>query len=327
MRTKKTCLLLAFLLLFVNIFSFKNVITTEAATTKPKLTGKIVFHNYSDYYKGDSKMYIYDFAKNKLSCISKNWTNVINPMNAMFRKDGKAIVFMGETKDGEWDIFEYKFNGKNPTNLTKGNGLDDEDPKYSPNGKSIVYKRSNSSGKGTSIIEYNTVSKKRTVLIKGNTEKSMPYYSGDGKKLFYIEGSESNMYVRVADISNRKNIKTKKLYKKSGCHSYYPIADKSGRYVYFSRAYSKDNDSDQIVRYDLKNNKAKMMPFNKKDSDFSDTCIVSSKYLIVSSTVGGHGAYDLYLVDTSGKVRINLDKYNKKINTKMNELGCDYYPD
>ncbi|SFB86366.1 TolB family protein [Butyrivibrio sp. YAB3001] len=310
-----TCLLLATLVL-------AQPVSAKAAT---ELSGKMVFHNYSSYDAEDSKLYVYDFSLMKLKCISKNWKEVKNPMNARLRKDGKAIVFMGQTRQGEWDIFEYTFSKSKPVNLTKGNGLDDEDPKYNVKGNKIVFKQSNPSGKGSRIVQYDCKSKKQTVLIKGSTEKSMPFYSNDGKKVYYVEGTGKNMTLMVGNTTGNKKKTGTVLYKKAGVQSYYPIASKDGKYLYFSRGYNSKNRADQIIRYDLKTGKTTSLKCNSKGYDCSDACPISSDYIIISSSKsGGKGGYDLYLVNIQTGKMTNLNKYQKKINTSLEELGCDY---
>lgn len=288
-----------------------------------KLSGKIVFHNYSSYEAQDSKIYLYDFNTNKLSCISENW-NVKNPMNANFRKDGKAIVFMGQTSDDEWDIYEYTFGTQYPINITKGNDLDDEDPKYNSTGTKVIFKQQNPSGKGSRIVQYDLKNNKMKSLIKGSSEKSMPYYGKKDKKIYYVEGTGKNMTIMVSSRKGKKYKNGKILYQKKGVSSYYPIASRDGKYLYFSSGYSSRNSNDQILRYNIKNGKIKSLKCNSKKFDCSDACVISSKYIIVSSSKdSGKGGYDLYLVNIKTGRMTSLSKYG--INTNLEELGCDYY--
>ena len=312
---KRLTLLICILLLSV-------IIIPKTAFAIKKLSGRIVFHSYSNYDAGDSKLYLYNFGEDELTCLSSDWNNVKNPMNACFRKDGKAITFMGQSNNDEWDVFEYVFGEDRPINLTKENGLDDEDPKYDPKGKSIVFKQSNPSGNGTRIVRYSLKSSKQTILISGSTEKSMPYFNKNGKKIYYVEGNGRNMFIKSFTISNKK-IST--VFKSKGTQSYYPIVSDDGKYIYFSKGYSKNNRADQIIRYCIKNKKIKTLKCNSKKYDCSDTCCVSDKYIIVSSTKpGGKGGYDLYLVNTKTGSMTSLTKYNQLINTPLEELGCDY---
>ncbi|WP_026494812.1 TolB family protein [Butyrivibrio sp. WCD3002] len=317
----------SYFLSLITIIVISSAPTIAHAAEKPK--GKIVYHSYSDYNAQDSNIYLYDFGSDTLACLSTNWSDIKNPMNACFRKDGKAITFMGQTTDDEWDIYEYTFGEKNPRNLTKGNGLDDEDPKYDPKGKYIIFKQSNPKGKGTRIVRYSLKSSRQKVLITGSSEKSMPYYSKNGKKIFYVEGKGKNMFIKVASAGNKNGTSSKEnrsLYKEAGVQSYYPIVSDNGKYLYFSKGYNKCNRVDQIIRYNLKTGKAKSLKCNSRHYDCSDACCVSSKYIIVSSSKkGGRGGYDLYLVNVKTGAMTSLSAFNQNINTPLEELGCDYY--
>lgn len=318
MKKKSLSLFLA-LLFLASAFITPNTVYAEKL---PKMTGKIFFHSYSDYDAQDSQIYMYDFGNKSLKCISKNWKNVKNAMNVSIRPDGKAIVFMGQTATGEWDIFEYKLSNSKPTNLTKGNNRDDEDPKYDCTGKRIIFKQTNKTGEGTGIVQYTFSTKKFRKLISGTTEKSMPYFSDDGKKIFYVDGTGKKMKLMVA-TKKQNGYKSEELYKKKDIQCYYPIV--KGSNVYFSRWYSADNQADQIYLYNTKNNKCKRLSFNSKNYDSSDACVISDRYMIVSSTKSGSkGGYDLFVADLETGKMTNLSSYYSKLNTVNNELGCAY---
>src|SRR5690242_21600799 len=58
----------------------------QQAGDLPSIKGKLVFHSYKSY--GDpSQMFIYDFSKKQLTCISSGW-NLHNPIIAHFNPDG-----------------------------------------------------------------------------------------------------------------------------------------------------------------------------------------------------------------------------------------------
>ena len=61
----------------------------------------------------------------------------------IFSPDGKKITFMGIGKDtNTWDIFLYDLTqAAAPINLTATGNTRDEDPKFSPDGKRIVFKQ------------------------------------------------------------------------------------------------------------------------------------------------------------------------------------------
>ncbi|WP_026493291.1 PD40 domain-containing protein [Butyrivibrio sp. XPD2002] len=309
--------------LFVACILVLNLLCPISGLAAYKPGGMIVFHSYSDYNAGDSRIFLYDFKSDTLKCLSENWKDIVNPMNACFRNDGKALVFMGQNRDGEWDIFQYELGADKPVNITEGNDLDDEDPKYDSKGKYIIFKQSNPSGKGTRIVRYSCRSGKTKVILKGSSEKSMPYYSKNGKKIYYTEGKGRKTSIKALDVKSKE---ISMLYSKDGVQSYYPITGGNGKYLYFSRGYSKKNRVDQIIRYNLKTGKAKSLKCNSRHFDCSDACYVSSKYIIISSTKSGkEGGYDLYLVNVKSGGMTSLSNFNNHINTPMEELGCDYF--
>src|SRR6478735_3224076 len=115
---------------------------TNGVQAQPSISGKLVYHSYSCYACTGTKMYIYNFNTNTLTWVSQNW-NIDYPMNAHFSPDGTKIVFMGQPAgSGDWDIYLWTIGSSSaPTNLTAGNGLKDEDPKFSPNGYRIAFKQ------------------------------------------------------------------------------------------------------------------------------------------------------------------------------------------
>ena len=223
---------------------------------------------------------------------------------------------MGISDSGQWDIYSYDLSEKVLTNITRNRRGSHEDPKYSPSGDTIVFKET--VGSKCRICEYTFEDKSFLVLKSSRTELSMPYYSKDGKSIYYVSGDG-----KKSRINRLKGGRSSCLYQKKSVESYYPIASGFGNILYFSRWYSSKNHADQIYSLNLKNNKATRLKLNRKDCDTSDFCEVSRKYAIVSTT-GGDGSYDLHLVTVNGKKSIDLNKYCDKINTDKNELGADY---
>lgn len=88
------------------------------------------------YEEKDSQLYL----QNPQGDISEITGDFINPMNGSFGNSPDEIAFMAIDENAdEWDIFLY--DDKTVTNLTQKSGYKNEDPKWSPDGKSIVFKR------------------------------------------------------------------------------------------------------------------------------------------------------------------------------------------
>lgn len=286
------------------------------AQFRPALKGKLVYHSYSCYSCNDSKMFLYDFQKGTLTELSKGW-GLTNPMNGHISPDGRKIVFMGKANpSAEWDLFLSRTD--NPSilvNLTAASAATNEDPKFSPDGASIIFKRN---GVMTEIDTLGNV--KRKIMVP-QSEASMPYYSSDGKSLVYAgtAGTASNIYsVYLPDGTVRTE------YAASGIYAYYPIVRDDTSYL-FTRWYNSSDQHDQVYLGSWKGAAPVSLPFNEPQGDYSDAFPAGSDYVILSSTrKGTKGGYDLFVADIrSGKI-LALDAYNAGINTVNNELGACY---
>lgn len=290
----------------------RNPVGDEPAVTgKPELKGKLVFHSYTSYDTGDSQIFLYDFETNKLEQISSGW-NISNAMNAHFSPDGKSIVFMGiGAETNTWDIFLYDFTAAPPRNLTANGSTRDEDPKFSPDGKRIAFKRD------FRVAEMDLETLNVTILSPA--DYSMPYYNAGGTQLICSKGDGATSSIAVIDIKS-KTVKT--LYDEPGVQDYYPInADETS--FYYSRGYAASNRVDQVYRGYWNGLKSKRLPFNSTDGDYSDAYPVNEKWVVISSTrTGSLGGYDLYIANVESGDIFPMTDYHPKINTSKNELGA-----
>lgn len=211
---------------------------------KPALTGKISFHNYSSYGSGDSKLYIYDFKTNQLSQPSDDW-NIVDPMNGHFSPDGLKLVFMGREPDSDdWDVFIWTVGSSAaPVNLTSSYKTRDEDPKFSPDGASVVFKQN---GDLKTLNPDNGVV---SDITNTNSEESMPFYTADGARIVYAKGAGEGSDIYMLD---RDGTNDQPLVNGSGIQEYYPIVRDSISFLY-SRWYSGTNRHDQVFMGNFSN--------------------------------------------------------------------------
>ena len=286
---------------------------------KPAFNGRLVFHRYSCYDCNDSKILLYNFATDKLVVLSENW-NIINPMNAHFSPDGNTIVFMGITQTtGKWDIYlDDLQNVSLPVNLTASLSANrNEDPKFSSDGKSIVFK---SDGKLTRLdLSTNQFA---TYNIP-HAEASMPYFINNDQLILYA--AEKNEVSAIYALNTGDNF-IQPMFEAPGIYAYYPIALDNSSFV-FTRWHSASNHHDQLYIGYLNGSPVLRLPFNEPSADYSDGYPVDDKHLLLSSTrQGTKGGYDLYIGNkTSGQVW-SLSVYNTNINATGNELGASYHP-
>ncbi|MBS1745842.1 MAG: PD40 domain-containing protein [Bacteroidetes bacterium] len=284
----------------------------------PKLTGKLVYHQYAEYGKA-SKLFLYNFATNSLSEISKNW-NIYNPINAHFNYDGSAITFMGETSaDSKWDIYIWQVNSTNmPLNLTKDDGCRDEDPKFSPDGLHICFKQT-PNGK-TGNIKIMDLDGNITNNVTSNTiESGMPYYTSDGKALIYAMGAGNSSDIYMINIDGTNN---HPLFNTMNVQEYYPIV-MNDSVVLYTRWVNSNLHYDQVFTGNITGAGSSRLAFNSSNADYSDAFPCNDSLLVLSCDKnGGHGAYDLYIANINTGMMWPLDSYNTGINTSLNELGA-----
>ena len=292
----------------------------------PEIRGKIVFHSYTSYDAGDSQLFIYDFDKDTLLNISFSWTGVSNPMNAHFSPGGKKLTFMGwNSGTTDWDIFLWDTQaGGQPVNLTNARNNREEDPKFSPCGKKIIYKERYWDGSQYKyrFVEMNLTGEIVNIIDPpGDDEVSMPFYTPDNLKIIYSKGAGGSASIwRI----NTDGSGDEALQDNPGIQEYYPVAINDSRY-FFTRWLDAGNHTDQV--YMGEGGSRVRLPFND-DNDYSDACYIRDNYAVVSSTrPGGEGGYDLYIVDIKSGDVWSLQEYFAGINTSKEELGACYcYP-
>lgn len=303
------CITVSFIIIF---FSCK-----KDHPTFPLNEGFIIYHSYSNYDAWESKMLMYNFSTNIKTELSANW-NIDNTMNAHISPDGLKIVFMGDNSGlpRDWDIYIWNIGSTNhPTNLTNCNDMRDEDPKFSPDGNSIVFKQNgdikvmNLSG---NIIH--TLTNDEYAI-----EESMPYFTTDGKQVIYAkdDNEKSDIYIISIDGTGITS-----LYSEVGVSEYYPIIKDNASFFY-TRWFSSSSQIDQIYQGDFFGN-TNSLSINDIDSDNSDVYPMNSDYLFFSSNrKGSIGGYDIYLGKISTGEVWSLTDFG--INSSLEDLGVCYF--
>jgi WD40-like Beta Propeller Repeat len=293
----------------------------------PALAGRVVYHSYVSYNDGSSRLFILHLSTGQLNAISSGWTNLVDPMNAHWSPDGTKIVFMARPKKGKrasawFDVFLYAVGQPgNPVNLTNTVSRHEEDPKFSPDGQTIVYKTRPSTiaemdGGGALL---------NTIIASDGAERSMPYYTADGAAVWFSNrpssASISASSIHIVPVNGAPDAL---VVDTPDVIDYYPIRDTIGQFLY-SRTVSASNLFGQVYMYD--GVQSVSLAFNTADADYSDAYPIDPRYIILSSTKSaGHGGYDLYIADRNTGTLWSLDGYNTGVNTNREELGAAYMP-
>ncbi|MBR3283458.1 MAG: family 16 glycosylhydrolase [Ruminococcus sp.] len=269
----------------------------------------LLWHSYSSYSALDSRLYLRT-PDGTVKTISGDF---IHAMNGSFGISPEQIIFMAIDREAdEWDI--YLSDGENTENLTERSGFRNEDPKWSPDGKSVVFKRGHWDNDADGFvydlalldIETRTV----TMLTDDSAEEAMPCFSEDGSFIYYASYSGGIGSICRLDTASHR---TETIFSESGVTAYYPVV--RGDELFFTKWYSADNRCDQLVRYD--DGRITRLPFDSELYDCSDACPADGDRMIFSSTMNGD--YDLYLFDGEKVTALT------EINSGNNDLGADIY--
>lgn len=288
--------------------------TPSPTSTPPQLKGKLVFHRYTCYECMDSEMLLYDFAKDELKVISKDW-GIVNPMNGHFSPDGTHLVFMGVSLNGSWDLYLYKLDATDtPRNLTNSANYREEDPKYSADGKRIVFK---GNGQLTSLTLATGAQEQLT--NNSEVEYSMPYFNPAGDLVICSTGGGKESAIALIDLNSHTS---RELYNRPGVAAYYPVSI-DNQWFYFTASLSESQGYDQLYKGAWDGLMPNRLPFNTADADYSDAYPIDGEWLLLSSTKSlGMGNYDLYVANEKTGAIFSLSVYNVRINSDKAELGA-----
>jgi Tol biopolymer transport system component len=213
-----------------------------------------------------------------------------------------------------WDIFIWTVGQAQPVNLTNGGGRD-EDPKFSPNGQRIVFKRDNDLWQMD--LNGNIIN---NVTNTPSIEESMPYYTADGNAILFAPGvgAGSDIYRINTDGSGRQA-----MVAQNNVQEYFPITRDNNSFFY--TAWRNPGDLHDQLYMKTYNGASTLLPFNTSSADYSDAFPVSSQYMLLSSNrPGGKGNYDLYIADINSGQIWSLDSYNSSVNSAQQDLGVGY---
>jgi len=284
------------------------------------LSGTLFFHRYSDYASWDATMWSLDLQSGAFKQINKNWTTVLSPINAHVSSDGQYLTFMGSAAglpniDGEiqhdWDVFISHWEGSqwsDPINLTGANGKRDEDPKFSPDGKTIVYKENGI------LATVASTGGEKTYLSIGEAESSMPYYRTNGTDILFER--RGAIYLKTVSGDKLMDPGT------GGESSYYPIGVDNERFL-FTRVQDSKHDGIRWGYYDGR--ESTDLFFNNDTWDSSDSYPYQNArdfIFLVSGDVNiPKGGYNVVIADLKRKKVVNIDDLYGDINSHQQELG------
>lgn len=284
-----------------------------SASAEMPQQGKLLFHHYSSYSAMDSELLLHDFGTGETRSITDD--SFVHAMNADFGSHCCDIVFMAiDPAFDEWDIFRYNIISGKLVNLTEHSGFRNEDPKFSPDGNRIVFKRGHwdtqADGFVYDLAEMDLRTGEITMLTDSAAEESMPYYAPDGGSIYYAEISDGETAIcRLSLQSGEKST----VYAEKGVHAYYPMLSDAG--LYFTKWQSPELHNDCIVK--MEGDAPVMLPLHAAEYNCSDPFPLHDGSLFFSSTK--EGGYDLYFYDGQTEYALTA------LSTPQEDLGASYY--
>lgn len=189
--------------------------TGKNKTPKPYIINRYRFKQDVSGYQWDTRtphLYVYDIASKKLDTLT---SGIYNESNPEWSPDGSKIAFVSNrTEDPDrnsnsdlW-IIDAKA-GASPKQFTTWKGSDNN-PQWSPDGKSIAYLRSTS--------DENYIMYDQPVLVVQDVEKGTiktlstgldrpvynPKWSKDGKRIYVSVADDIERYIGTYEIANGK---------------------------------------------------------------------------------------------------------------------------
>jgi len=298
-------------------------------------TGRLAFHSYTAYDLDDSgqrwldgRIHVCDFPAETAVTIPEIEKHTIHAMNPIFSRNGAQMTFMalpiGPKYGADWpaafDLFVYDFRSGELSNISKQAGLGssiDEDPVFTPNGGSLVFKRNR---EDLWMINLKTLRAQAITADGKRNEESGPRISPDGQWIFYWNGDGVGADIYRIPVTGGS---AELLAGLPGIQEMFPVFMDNGHLAYTRWTSPKQHD-DEIYFLDLANGTHRGAAFNSTNgADDSDPFAINNWVGFSSSrTENGKGGWDLYLGDPNSPTPVHL----RQLSTSRHDLGGTYTP-
>jgi len=137
-------------------------------------------------------------SKEPKSKASSTWNSVVSP-------NGKYYVFVSNRSDND-EIYRMDVDGSNIVNISN-TSENEGSPKWSPDGKYIIYTATNPNG-GSDIITTNINGNNKNIILHSDLGLGNVTFSKDGKLIAYaiMNSKASQLVIANSDGSNAKTI-------------------------------------------------------------------------------------------------------------------------
>jgi len=299
------------------------------STAVPALPGRVAFQGVDPTL--GTQLYLFDFVSKAQTEISRSW-GLKSPLNPQFTPDGKFIVFSAVNSAGTVrDVYVWPVGAAAPQNLTRGGAsgaAKSEDPKWRGDQQAIVFKQDGNIKVMTVAISGQTVSSTGLTALTTNgvngtaTEASQPYYTPDGKYVYFTRnsGAAQTLHVLTVALGQASELP----FNTNNNYAYYPAVRDFSTVVYTGWTTGTTLHADQILLQAPLLTGASVISLLVNDctSDNSDPAPVDTDYLIYSNdrTAG----YRPYLGSYSAAQAWDLSRIGLGAGVNSPILGMNY---
>ncbi|MFC1653026.1 PKD domain-containing protein [Planctomycetota bacterium] len=294
------------------------------------LTGTIAYHRTSDHTKPhspiddsdeDGHIFIYDLTGGSKPINVTEGLGVSNAMNPSFSPDGRYLTFMAHpfTENYSWAGMRIYVLDLLDRSSLMDLGLG-QDPKFSPDGKSIIYKRDDQ----VLLMDYINGNPPVTIASGVGEERSGPNYApiiGDERLVFWKTYSVNGEMHNDIVLKMASGFEETLIARQEPERAYYPIWQDDDHILFTIT----ENGNDNLYRYQISSKTPTPLGVNT-DQDDSDAFPIGD-YIGFStsrSDTSHPGYYDLWIVGPDGMSR-ELAEANSS-DARIAEIGGVYCP-
>jgi hypothetical protein len=306
--------------------------------------GKLVYHHYSDYFAGDSEMWLVDFPSGKRGDELGQTYGLCNPLNGIFSPDGSKLVVGALPRDGDCqptdkaklEVYILDLAHPGQKQQVTQNDLEDEDPQFSALGDYLVFKHDGHVAEwpvGDSLFTTCDALPEGSYCYGASGEQSKPVVTPDNKTICYYEAhlQDSDIYcfdrelghsgASVDDIRMAASMH-------DGVNDSRPTFDRN--YLYYTRGRAVNNQVTFIARVPVDDLTGVGEPAafcTDEASYYTDPCSLGSDLMMFASNQAGLGGYDLFVGSYDSPHSVSLDHFAPGVNSAKNDFGPNFWRD